>query len=80
MKIGQDQSLPHFYRWLLKFVIGDLQISERPDSIDIPPEYLHKVQDHTGIVIRKSHRHFVEKVFPNTNAKFHPSDLHLIRG
>ena len=38
MRIGQDESLQHFDRCLLKLGIGDHPIEELPDSIHIPPK------------------------------------------
>ena len=63
IRIGQDQSLQHFDRCLLKLGNGDLQIAELPDSIHIPLEKLHEIQDDSGIAIWESIRHFVEKIF-----------------
>ena len=50
---------------------GDLPIVELPDSIHIPPENLCKIQDDSGIAIRGSLRHFVEKMFLSINPYFH---------
>ena len=67
MTIGQDQSLLHYDRCLLKFGNGDLPIAEQPDSIHIPPENLCEIQDDSGIAITESLRFFVEKIFPDIN-------------
>ena len=71
MRIGQDQSLQHFHRCLLIFGNGDLPIAELPDIIHIPPENPYKIQYDSGVSIRESLRHFVEKIFPNIDANFH---------
>ena len=80
MRIGQDQSLQHFDRCLLKLGNGDLPIAEQPDSIHIPPGNLYEIQDDSGIAIKESIRHFVEKIFPNINANFHASEKQSILG
>ena len=71
MTIGQDQFLLHFDRCILKLGSGDQPIAELPDSINIPPENPYKIQDDSGIAIRESLRHYVEKIFPDINANFH---------
>ena len=75
MRIGQDQSQQHFDRCLLKLGNGDLHIAELPDSIHIPPENSHRIQDDSGIAIRESTRHIMEKIFPDINANFHVESL-----
>ena len=50
---------------------GDLPIAELRDSIHIPPENPYEIKDDSGIAIRESLRHYVEKVFPDINANFH---------
>ena len=78
--IGQDQSLQHFDRCLLKLGNGDLLIAEQPDSIHIPPENLRKIQDDSDIANRESLRHFMEKVFPDINGNFHAPEQQWIFG
>ena len=78
MRIGQNQSLLHFDRCLLTLVNGDLQIAELHDSIHISPEYPYKIQDDSGIAIRESCRHIVEKIFPDINGNFHAPEQQWI--
>ena len=80
MRIGQDQSLQHFDRCLLKFGNGDLQIAELPDNIHFSTEYPYKIQDDSSIAIRESLRHFVEKIFPDINVSFHAPEQQWIFG
>ena len=70
MRIGQDQSLQHFDRWLLKLGNGELRTVGEPDSIQIPPENLTEIQDDSRINIRESLMQFVEKIFPDIGANF----------
>ena len=70
MRTGQDPSLHHFDRWLLKLGNGNLLTAEQPDNIRIPPEYLFEIQDESGIALKESLKQFVEKVFSNIKAKF----------
>ena len=44
---------------------------ELPGSIHIPLQYLHEIQDDSGIAIREFIRHVVEKIFPSIIANFH---------
>ena len=78
MRIGQDQSLQHYDSCLLKLGNEDLPIAELPDSIHIPPENPYGKQDDSGIAIRESLSHFVEKIFPDINANFHASEQQWI--
>ena len=71
MRIGQDISQQHINRCLLKVGNGDPPIAEQPDSFHILPENLYEIQDYSGIVIKESLRHFMEKIFPDINAEFH---------
>ena len=80
MRIGQDESMQHFDRCHLMMGNGDLQIEELPNIIHIPPEYPYKIQDDSGIAIRQSLRHFVEKIFPDINGNFHAPEQHWIFG
>ena len=75
MRIGQDQSLQHIDRCLLKFGNGDQPLADLPDSIQISPENLYEIQDYSGIAIRESPRHFVEKIFPDINTNLHVESL-----
>ena len=70
MRIGQDQSLQHFDRWLLKLGNGELRTVGEPDSIQIPPENLTEIQDDSRINIKESLMQFVEKIFPDIGANF----------
>ena len=63
MTIGLDQFLQNFDRCLLKLGNGDLPIAELRDSSHITPEYMYEILDNSGIAIRDSHRHTVEKIF-----------------
>ena len=72
--------MQHFERCLLKLGNEDLPMAELPDSIHIPPENTHEIQDDYGICIRESLRHFIEKIFPDVNATFHAPEQHLIFG
>ena len=76
MAIALDKSLQHFDRCLLILGNGDLPIAELPDSIHIPPENLFEIQDDSGIAIRQSPTHFVEKIFSDINANFHAPEQH----
>ena len=80
MRLGQDESLLYIDRCLLKFIHGDLQIAELPDSIHIPPENVYEIQDDSGIAIRVSIRNFVEKIFPDINANSHAPEQEWIFG
>ena len=70
----------HFDRCLLKFGNGDLQIAELPDSIHISADYLHKIQDDSGIAVRESLRNFVEKIFSDIDGSFHAPEQQWIFG
>ena len=64
MRIGQKQSLWHFYWCLFRLENGDLPIAELPDSIHIPPENLCKTQDDSSLLSGNplgnlSRRHFL---------------------
>ena len=52
---------------------GDLSMAELPDSIHIPPENQCEILDYSGIAIRESLRHFVEKIFSDINANVYAS-------
>ena len=67
MRIGQDQALQLFDRCLLKLGNGDLPIAELPDSIHIQPENPYEIQDDSGIGIRESLRHFMDKILMQTS-------------
>ena len=68
MRIALDQSLQLFDRCLHKLANGDLPIAELPDSIYVLQEIIYEFQDDSGIAIKDSIRHFVEKMFPDINA------------
>ena len=80
MRIGQDQTLQHLDGGLLKLGNGDLPIAELPDSIHIPPENICEIQDDSGIAIRESLRHFMEKIFSDISANFHAPEQQWILG
>ena len=80
MTIGQDQFLKHFDRCLLKLGNGAQPIAELRDSIHIPPENPCEIQDDSGIAIRESLRHFVEKIFPDINANLSAPEQQWILG
>ena len=71
IRIGQDQSLQHFDGCLLKFGNGDIPLAELSDSIHIPQEISYEIKDDSGIGIRESLRHSVEKIFTEINANIH---------
>ena len=73
MRIGQDQSLQHPNRRLVKLVGGDLPIVVLPNNILIPPEYPCNIQDDLGIAIRDSLRNFAD-----INGNFHAKEQQSI--
>ena len=80
MRIGQDQCLQHLDKCLHKLGNGDLLVAELADSIYISPEYPYEIQDISGIAIRESLRHFVEKMIPDINVNFHAPEQQRILG
>ena len=80
MRIGQNQSLQHFDRCLIKFGNGNLPIAELPDSIHIPSENLFKIQNDSDIAIRESLWHFMDEIFSDINANFNAPEQQLIFG
>ena len=80
IRICKDQSLQHFDRCLLKLGNEELKIAELPDSINISPEYLCEIRDDSGIAIRESIRHFVEKIFSDINGTFYAPEEQWIFG
>ena len=80
MGIGQDQSQLNFDRCIHKLGNGGLQITELVDSIHISAENLYEIQDDTGIAIRESLRHIVEKIFSDINGNFHTPEQQWFLG
>ena len=75
MRIGQNQSLQHFDRCLLKLGNQNLPMAVLPNSIHVPPENLFKIQDDFGFAVRESLRHSIDKIFPEINSNFHVESL-----
>ena len=80
VRIDKDRSYQHLGRCLLIFGNGDLPIAEQPDSIHIPPVNLCEIQDDSGIAIRVSIRHLVERIFPDITANFNIPEHQWIFG
>ena len=55
-------------------------MAELPDSILILPENPCEIQDYSGIAIRESIRHFMEKIFPDNYSNVHAPEQQLIFG